>query len=72
MFIKYKYCFKGTPPFQFTYTRRELLIVGGKRKQGRVLETKTITNINEHKHSIYASQEGFYNYNYNYFHLLYK
>ncbi|CAJ0901791.1 5508_t:CDS:10 [Entrophospora sp. SA101] len=50
----------GTPPFRFTYTRRELLIVGGKRKQGRVLEVKTVTNINEHKYSIYASQEGIF------------
>nr|CAG8567147.1 2231_t:CDS:10 [Entrophospora candida] len=48
----------GTPPFQFTYTRRELLIVGGKCKQGCVLEVKTVTNINEHKYSIYTSQEG--------------
>ncbi|CAG8445798.1 21903_t:CDS:10 [Dentiscutata erythropus] len=51
--------FIGTPPFEFTYTRSELLINEKKeRKPGRVLETLTVLNIHQYQHSIFTSQQG--------------
>ncbi|CAG8765977.1 15826_t:CDS:2, partial [Acaulospora morrowiae] len=52
--------FIGTPPFRFTYTRRELLINGKERKPGRILETQTVMNIHKYNHSIYTSQQGIF------------
>ncbi|CAG8547526.1 3706_t:CDS:10 [Funneliformis caledonium] len=52
--------FLGEPPFRFTYTRRELLKDGNKRKPGRIIETQTILNVNKHQHSIYTSLEGIF------------
>ncbi|CAG8800173.1 9709_t:CDS:1, partial [Racocetra fulgida] len=47
-----------TPPFEFTYTRSELLINEKKeRKPGRVLETHTVLNIHQYQHSIFTSQQ---------------
>ncbi|GJN87388.1 hypothetical protein Rhopal_000337-T1 [Rhodotorula paludigena] len=47
--------FKGTPPFAFTYSRRA---PQDRSKDRTVLETHTVTGIQEHQYSIFTSQEG--------------
>lgn len=47
--------FTGTPPFSFTYTRSEL-----QNNKPRVMETQTITDIQERHYTISSSAEGDY------------
>ncbi|TIB58503.1 hypothetical protein E3P78_03893 [Wallemia ichthyophaga] len=53
-----RFSFTGTPPFTFTYERRENIQRGRSHELGRVLERHTVTDIMEHEHSIYSSLEG--------------
>ncbi|CAA22435.1 nucleoporin, transmembrane ring glycoprotein subunit Pom152 [Schizosaccharomyces pombe] len=48
--------FTGTPPFSFSYARRAL----GKKRPGKVLETHTVTGINEYEYKVLSSVEGVY------------
>ncbi|GAA6063256.1 hypothetical protein JCM10212_003619 [Sporobolomyces blumeae] len=49
--------FAGTPPFSFTYSRRA---PQDRSKDRKVLETHTVTGIEESSYSILTSQEGTY------------
>ncbi|GAA5868680.1 hypothetical protein JCM8547_003780 [Rhodosporidiobolus lusitaniae] len=49
------FLFEGTPPFSFTYSRRA---PQDRSKDRTVLETHTVTGIQEHQYSIFTSQEG--------------
>ncbi|TFK40586.1 hypothetical protein BDQ12DRAFT_459576 [Crucibulum laeve] len=50
------FTFRGEPPFTFTYQRSELGSKDG--RPGKLLETKTISNIGSNIHTITASMEG--------------
>lgn len=43
--------FSGTPPFTFTYTRSV---------RGKVVDRKTVSNVEDHFYSIYTQEEGLY------------
>ncbi|GAA5884528.1 hypothetical protein JCM6882_005288 [Rhodosporidiobolus microsporus] len=49
------FLFTGTAPFSFTYSRRA---PQDRSKDRTVLETHTVTGIQEHSYSIFTSQEG--------------
>ncbi|BGP14548.1 hypothetical protein JCM10213_001897 [Rhodosporidiobolus nylandii] len=49
------FTFVGTPPFSFTYSRRA---PQDRSKDKTVLETHTVTGIQEHSYSIFTAQEG--------------
>ncbi|BGP23493.1 nucleoporin Pom152 [Rhodotorula toruloides] len=49
------FSFTGTPPFSFTYSRRA---AQDRSKDRTVLETHTVTGIEDYQYSIYTSQEG--------------
>ncbi|GAA6019450.1 hypothetical protein JCM10207_001391 [Rhodosporidiobolus poonsookiae] len=49
------FVFDGTPPFSFTYSRRA---PQDRSKDRTVLETHTVTGIQERQYSIFTSQEG--------------
>ncbi|TIC07017.1 hypothetical protein E3Q14_04371 [Wallemia mellicola] len=55
-----KFTFVGTPPFTFTYERRENLPRVRHHELGKVLERHTITNVQDYEHSIFSSLEGTY------------
>ena len=43
----------GTPPFTFTYTRSDA-------KGNAILETHTVTNLEDRRFTIYAAEEGMF------------
>ncbi|KAJ7786467.1 hypothetical protein B0H16DRAFT_1657755 [Mycena metata] len=47
----------GEPPFTFTYQRAELSPKKG-GKPGKVLETHTVSRVNNHEYSIFSAMEG--------------
>ncbi|BGO90320.1 hypothetical protein NBRC10512_005563 [Rhodotorula toruloides] len=49
------FSFTGTPPFSFTYSRRA---AQDRSKDRTVLETHTVTGIEDNQYSIFTSQEG--------------
>ncbi|GAA5923031.1 hypothetical protein JCM1841_000288 [Sporobolomyces salmonicolor] len=55
------FSFEGTPPFSFTYSRRA---PQDRSKDRKVLETHTVTGIEDHSYSIFTSQEGTYSVSY--------
>ncbi|GAA5994681.1 hypothetical protein JCM5350_007373, partial [Sporobolomyces pararoseus] len=55
------FSFTGTPPFSFTYSRRA---PQDRSKDKKVLETHTVTGIEENSYSILTSQEGTYSVSY--------
>ncbi|GAA5892621.1 hypothetical protein JCM5296_006177 [Sporobolomyces johnsonii] len=55
------FSFEGTPPFAFTYSRRA---PQDRSKDRKVLETHTVTGIEDKSYSIFTSQEGTYSVSY--------
>ncbi|KAG0152559.1 hypothetical protein CROQUDRAFT_650003 [Cronartium quercuum f. sp. fusiforme G11] len=52
------FSFEGTPPFAFTYTRSVPEDRPGAEGAGRILETHTVTDIQDYNYSIFAREEG--------------